>query len=224
MDFTNPEACDWYRGKLNSLVDLGIDSFKVSYFSLSLFYDKGTSLLSVQTDFAERIPHTGVVFHDGSDPMRMHNVYSVIYNELVFNVVKARFGEGEAIVFARASHAGGQRFPVHWGGDCESTYQAMAETLRGSLSLTLSGFAFHAHDIGGFEGRPPPDVYHRWVAYGLFSSHSRLHGSHTYRGSSSFRIYFYWSLPDNHQFLKSRGSTVRKRPSTWRNTWKRNIA
>ena len=116
--------------------------------------------------------------------MRMHNVYSVIYNELVFNVVKARFGEGEAIVFARASHAGGQRFPVHWGGDCESTYQAMAETLRGSLSLTLSGFAFHAHDIGGFEGRPPPDVYHRWVAYGLFSSHSRLHGSHTYRGSS----------------------------------------
>ena len=27
----------------------------------------------------------------------------------------------------------------------------MAETLRGGLSLTLSGFAFTSHDIGGFE-------------------------------------------------------------------------
>jgi alpha-glucosidase (family GH31 glycosyl hydrolase) len=133
----------------------------------------------------------------------MHNVYATLYNELVFNLVKSRFGEGEAIVFARSAHAGGQRFPVvspaflmiatliliagaqHWGGDCESTFEAMAESLRGNLSLTASGFAFASHDIGGFEGRPPPEVYHRWVAYGLFSSHSRLHGSHTYRGEHS---------------------------------------
>lgn len=39
----------------------------------------------------------------------------------------------------------------HWGGDCESTWEAMAETLRGGLSLTLSGFGFTSHDIGGFE-------------------------------------------------------------------------
>ncbi len=38
-----------------------------------------------------------------------------------------------------------------WGGDCESTYEAMAETLRGGLSLTSSGFAFFSHDISGFE-------------------------------------------------------------------------
>lgn len=29
----------------------------------------------------------------------------------------------------------------------------MAETIRGCLSLTLSGFAFASHDIGGFEVR-----------------------------------------------------------------------
>lgn len=62
-----------------------------------------------QTDFAERIPHANVKFHDGSDPMRIHNKYSVIYNELVFNLLKERFGEGEAVVFARASTVGGQR-------------------------------------------------------------------------------------------------------------------
>ncbi|KAL6309103.1 alpha-glucosidase [Sparassis latifolia] len=161
VDITNLAARKWYEKKLDALIDLGVDTFK--------------------TDFGERIPHAEVVFHDGSDPMRMHNAYSVLYNELVFNLLKRRFGEGEAVVFARSATTGGQRFPVHWGGDCESTFEAMAETLRGGLSLTSSGFAFASHDIGGFEGHPPPEIYLRWVAYGLFSSHSRLHGSMSYR-------------------------------------------
>jgi alpha-D-xyloside xylohydrolase len=57
----------------------------------------------------------------------------------------------------------------------------MSETLRGGLSLTSSGFGFFSHDIGGFEQTASPDVYKRWVAFGLMSTHSRLHGSHSYR-------------------------------------------
>jgi alpha-D-xyloside xylohydrolase len=57
----------------------------------------------------------------------------------------------------------------------------MAESLRGGLSLSLSGFGFWSHDIGGFEGMPPVEVYKRWIAFGLLSSHSRLHGSSSYR-------------------------------------------
>ena len=104
-----------------------------------------------KTDFGERVPHANVVFHDGSDPMRIHNTYSVLYNRVVFDLLKERFGEGEAVVFARSATVGGQRFPVHWGGDCESTFEAMAEALRGALGLTSSGFAYASHDIGGFE-------------------------------------------------------------------------
>lgn len=51
-----------------------------------------------------------MVFHDGSDPMRMHNTYSVVYNEMVFKLLEKRFGKGEAVVFARAATVGGQRF------------------------------------------------------------------------------------------------------------------
>ena len=57
----------------------------------------------------------------------------------------------------------------------------MADTLRGGLSLGLSGFGFWSHDIGGFEGTPPAAVYERWAQFGLLSSHSRLHGSNSYR-------------------------------------------
>src|SRR5699024_6944892 len=42
-------------------------------------------------------------------------------------------------------------------------------------------FGYWSHDIGGFEGTPDPAVFKRWVAFGLLSSHSRLHGSNSYR-------------------------------------------
>jgi alpha-D-xyloside xylohydrolase len=47
--------------------------------------------------------------------------------------------------------------------------------------LCLSGFGFWSHDIGGFEQTASADVYKRWCAFGLLSSHSRLHGSSSYR-------------------------------------------
>ncbi|MFS0638555.1 alpha-xylosidase [Mesobacillus foraminis] len=160
VDFTNPAACEWYAGHLERLVDMGVDAFK--------------------TDFGERIP-TDVVYHDGSDPYKMHNYYTFLYNKLVYDVLKDKLGEGEATLFARSATAGGQQFPVHWGGDCDATYESMAESIRGGLSLGLSGFGFWSHDIGGFESTAPADLFKRWVAFGLLSSHSRLHGSKSYR-------------------------------------------
>jgi alpha-D-xyloside xylohydrolase len=111
----------------------------------------------------------------------MHNHYAQLYNKAVFDVLEETRGTGEAVVFARSATAGGQQMPVHWGGDNTSSYESMAETLRGGLSLAFSGFGFWSHDIGGFEGTPDPGVFKRWAAFGLLSSHSRLHGSNSYR-------------------------------------------
>jgi alpha-D-xyloside xylohydrolase len=160
VDFTNPAACQWFGDKLRSLLEMGVDCFK--------------------TDFGERIP-TEVVYHDGSDPIKMHNYYTFLYNKTVFGVLEEKFGPGKAIVFARSATAGGQQFPVHWGGDCTATFESMAESLRGGLSLSLSGFGFWSHDMGGFELTASADVYKRWCAFGLLSSHSRLHGNNSYR-------------------------------------------
>ncbi|WP_246005260.1 alpha-xylosidase [[Actinomadura] parvosata] len=160
VDFTHPGAVEWFQSKLRVLLDQGVDTFK--------------------TDFGERIP-LDVVYADGSAPERMHNLYTQLYNQAVFEVLEERRGRGEAVLFARSATAGGQRMPVHWGGDTGSTYESMAETLRGGLSLAFSGFSFWSHDIGGFEGTPDPGVFKRWVAFGLMSSHSRLHGSSSYR-------------------------------------------
>lgn len=160
VDFTNPEACEWFAGYLRELVDTGVDSFK--------------------TDFGERIP-TDVVYYDGADPVKMHNYYTYLYNKVVFEVLEQKIGKNEATLFARSATVGGQKFPVHWGGDCYADYESMAESLRGGLSLGMSGFGFWSHDIGGFENTAPSHVFKRWLAFGLLSSHSRLHGSSSYR-------------------------------------------
>ena len=160
VDFTNPQAVQWYQSKLQKLLDMGVDCFK--------------------TDFGERIPDDAV-YHDGSDPKLMHNYYAYLYNKCVFELLEKHHGKGHALVFARSATVGSQKFPVHWGGDCDATFESMAEDLRGGLSFCMSGPAFWSHDIGGFNGTARADVYKRWVAFGLLSTHSRLHGSSSYR-------------------------------------------
>ncbi len=159
VDFTNPAAREWFKSKLRPLLTMGVDCFK--------------------TDFGERIP-TDAVYFNGAHPEQMHNLYSLLYNQTVWEVLQEVKG-ADAVVFARSATAGGQAMPVHWGGDNTATFESMAESLRGGLSLALSGFGYWSHDIGGFEGNPDPDVFKRWVAFGLLSSHSRLHGNESVR-------------------------------------------
>jgi alpha-D-xyloside xylohydrolase len=168
VDFTNPDACKWFQSKLEHLLDLGVDTFK--------------------TDFGERIVWKDVKYFDGSDPVQMHNQYTHLYNKCVWEVLEKKRGKGEACLFARSATAGGQQYPVHWGGDSDTSWFSMAETLRAGLSLAVSGFGFWSHDIAGFKTgsgndftNPVGAIYKRWVQFGLLSSHSRLHGSSSYR-------------------------------------------
>lgn len=161
VDFTNPAAREWFKDKVKALLNQGVDVIK--------------------TDFGERIPRD-VVWYDGSPKLSMHNWYTQLYNQAVFEAIEETYGKGNACLYARSATVGGQQQPVYWGGDCESTFNGMAQSLRAGLSLTSSGFGFWSHDIGGFEGAfPDPAVYKRWVAFGMLGSHSRLHGSTVYR-------------------------------------------
>lgn len=158
VDFTNPDAVVWYQGKIRKVLEEGVDVLK--------------------TDFAEDIPEDSVFF-DGRTGKEMRNLYSRLYNQAVFSVTKEVKGEENGIVWARSGCAGMQQFPVCWSGDPYSSYEGMAATLRGGLSLAMSGVLFWSHDMGGFYGDVSEDIFLRWSQFGLFSSHSRLHGTTT---------------------------------------------
>jgi len=153
LDFSNPDTIAWYREKIQGLLRLGVGAIKV--------------------DFGEAAPLT-CLYASGRTGFYEHNLYPLRYNRVVAEATREI--SGESIIWARSAWAGSQRYPVHWGGDAGKSDIGMAATLRGGLSLGLSGFTFWSHDIGGFFGGKAEEVYRRWVPFGMLTSHSRSHG------------------------------------------------
>jgi alpha-D-xyloside xylohydrolase len=153
IDLTDPEARAWFKDLHRPLLRMGIDVFK--------------------TDFGEDIPEDAC-FHNGRTGHELHNLYPLIYNEAVFEVTAEEKGRG--LGWSRSGTAGSQRFPVGWSGDPASDWDSFAATVRGGLSVGMSGLSLWSHDIGGYRGTPDPELYIRWAQFGLFSSHSRMHG------------------------------------------------
>lgn len=153
LDFTNPNTVSWYRGKIGNLLKMGVAAIKV--------------------DFGEAAPYNGL-YANGRTGFYEHNLYPLRYNKIVSDLTKEI--NDERIIWARSTWAGSQRYPLHWGGDAESSDMGMQAQLRGGLSLGLCGFTFWSHDIGGFTKRTPEGLYRRWLPFGVLSSHTRCHG------------------------------------------------
>lgn len=154
LDFSNPETVTWYQNKIKGLLEMGVGAIKV--------------------DFGEAAPYDGI-YHSGKTGFYEHNLYPLRYNKTVADITKEV--NNENIIWARSTWAGSQRYPVHWGGDPANTNTAMASTLRGGLSIGLSGFSFWSHDIGGFVLKTPENIYRRWTPFGMLTSHVRSHGA-----------------------------------------------
>jgi alpha-D-xyloside xylohydrolase len=159
LDFTNPEAARWWQDKHRQYLRAGVASFK--------------------SDYGEGVP-ADARFSDGTTGVQTHNVYPLLYNRAVWDVIKEE--NGEAVVFGRSGYAGSQRYPINWVGDTQCSFEGMAGALKAGLSLSASGIPFWAHDIGGFWNpndraqSPDATLYIRWAQWGLLSSHSRFHG------------------------------------------------
>lgn len=154
LDMSNPDAVKWYQSKLAALLKMGVGAIKV--------------------DFGEGAPVNGL-YASGRTGLYEHNLYPLRYNKAVADITRETTGEN--IIWARSAWAGSQRYPLHWGGDAENTDSAMAAELRGGLSFGLSGFTYWSHDVGGFVDRAPRDLYRRWLAWGVLTSHTRAHGA-----------------------------------------------
>lgn len=154
LDFSNPQTVKWYQDKIGGLLKMGVGAIKV--------------------DFGEAAPYNGI-YYSGKTGFYEHNLYPLRYDKAVSDITKKV--TGDRIIWARGAWAGSQRYPIHWGGDAAPTNDGMAAELRGGLSLGLSGFSFWSHDMGGFVRSTPDNLYRRWTAFGMLSSHARSHGT-----------------------------------------------
>lgn len=173
VDFSNPEAVNWYKDKLVPLLKQGVAAFK--------------------TDYGEAAPDDGD--YKRYPKIMMHNLYPLLYNRAVFEQVQEINKKG--IVWARSAWAGSQRYPLHWSGDPKCTWHDLRHCLIGGLNFSLSGFAYWSNDIGGFVGKPSKELYIRWLQFGLFVSNARTHGITPREpwvfGETAMRIFKYYT-------------------------------
>jgi alpha-D-xyloside xylohydrolase len=161
IDFSNPDAVEWYKSLVKRLLDLGVKCIK--------------------TDFGEKIDINAE--YKTLPYALLQNRYALLYQKAAFEET-AEYTD-KPFIWGRSSWAGGQRYPLHWGGDTAANWDGLAASLRGGLEFGLSGFTYWSHDIPGFHSLPdfmntPPteNLYLRWTQFGVFSSHMRYHGSY----------------------------------------------
>ena len=156
VDFTHPDAYQFWLSSHKPLFDLGIDMIKA--------------------DFGEQVEDDNMLAFNGDSGNRLHNVYSLLYNQCVYEAAQ-KYSKTGPFLFSRSAWTGSQRFPSQWGGDPQADWGGLVGSIRGALSWGMSGAPFFATDVGGFyKDTRDAVLFARWTQAAVFSAHIRLHG------------------------------------------------
>ncbi|ULH18178.1 hypothetical protein MF271_22145 (plasmid) [Deinococcus sp. KNUC1210] len=178
MDFTHPQAAAWWFSKRAYLFDeLGIDGLK--------------------TDGGEHLWGRDLRMHDGRRGLEMFNAYPNSYVG-AYHAFVQQHTAGNGLTFSRAGFTGAGRYPAHWAGDENSTWNAYKASIQAGLSAGLSGVSMWSWDIGGFSGEiPTVELYLRSVAFGAFSPIMQYHSE--WKGAVENRDRTPWNIAERHQ-------------------------
>ncbi len=164
VDFTNPEAVEWFAERVigQNMLDYGLSGW--------------------MADFGEYLP-IDVKLSNGVDAKLMHNAWPTIWAEVNARAVESRGRTGAALFFMRAGFTGVQKHcPLLWGGDQSvdfSRHDGLVTVISGALSSGLLGNAYHHSDIGGytslFGNVRTAELIMRWAEMAAFTPVMRTH-------------------------------------------------
>jgi alpha-glucosidase len=111
----------------------------------------------------------------GKDAERLHNVFPIAYAKAPFEKFQ-EFNGIRGLNQTREGYSGIQRYPYIFAGDWPSEWQYFAPVIKAGLNIGLSGVGSWAHCMGGFEHQADPELYIRWVQFGMFSPIATVFG------------------------------------------------
>jgi alpha-glucosidase (family GH31 glycosyl hydrolase) len=130
--------------------------------------DEGSAFGALANESAK----TGPV---GPDAQRLHNVFPVAYAKAAYEQFAA-YNQLRGLNQTREGYAGIQRFPFIFAGDWPSQWQYFGPVIKAGLNIGISGVGYWAHCMGGFEQPADPELYVRWVQFGMLSPVALLFG------------------------------------------------
>ncbi|MGE0493918.1 MAG: TIM-barrel domain-containing protein [Vulcanimicrobiota bacterium] len=108
---------------------------------------------------------------------RLHNLYGYLMARATYEGLVAADPKLRPFIVSRASYAGMQKYAAIWTGDNSATFDDLALSIRMAIGLGVSGVPFVGPDIGGFIGRPTPELYIRWIQVGSMMPFMRTHST-----------------------------------------------
>lgn len=177
VDFTNPEAYEWYKNEVvkKHSLDIGIDGW--------------------MADFGEYLPTDDLVLHNGKSPMIEHNHWPALWAKCNYDALKETGKLGEVVYFMRAGGTGSQKYcTLLWAGDQSvdfTIHDGLATVICAALSAGMSGCGLTCSDIGGytslFGNTRTKEVFLRWAEMAAFTPVMRTHEGN--RPEENFQYY-----------------------------------
>ena len=163
IDFTNPQAYEWYKDIIKrNMIGIGMGGW--------------------MADFGEYLP-VDCVLHSGEDPQKLHNRWPAIWARLNKEAIEEAGVQDEVFFFTRAGHTGTlSASSMMWTGDQHvdwSVDDGLPSVIPATLSLAMSGFGVTHSDVGGYttimQMTRSKELLMRWEEMNVFSPLFRSH-------------------------------------------------
>ncbi len=106
---------------------------------------------------------------------RFRNQYALLMAMATTAGLREAMPELRTFVLSRAGFAGIQRYAANWMGDNLARWDHLWVSIPMGSGFGLSGQAFVGADIGGFAGNTNPELFLRWMQYGVLTPFCRNH-------------------------------------------------
>ena len=171
----NPQTFAAFFGEA-ALVDVFKPSARDWFWS---FYRKHTAsgVAGWWGDLGEPETHPDDIRHADGRGEDLHNAFGHEWAHLVYEGFQRDFPDMRPFNLMRSGFVGTQRYGIlPWSGDVNRTWGGFQPQVELALQMGLQGVAWMHSDLGGFAGdRRDPELYVRWLQYGVFQPIYRPH-------------------------------------------------
>jgi alpha-glucosidase (family GH31 glycosyl hydrolase) len=171
----NPFKYDFYFGN-TGLIDIYKPSANQWFWEVYKKY-KNMGVAGFWGDLGEPEVHPEALFHKYGAANEVHNIYGHDWSRLIADGYKRDFPNERPFILMRAGYSGSQRFGmIPWSGDVNRTWGGLRPQTEIALQMGMQGMGYMHSDLGGFAGNnDEPELYVRWLQYGVFNPIFRPH-------------------------------------------------
>lgn len=163
IDFTNPDAYEWYKSVIkDNMIGIGMSGW--------------------MADFGEYLPPDAVLY-SGENPQVIHNEWPAIWARMNREAICECGVEDDVFFFTRAGYTETIQYStMMWNGDQHvdwSIDDGLPSVIPATLSLAMSGYGITHSDAGGYTTimhmRRDKELLMRWEEMNVFSPLLRTH-------------------------------------------------